>query len=158
FPLTGSKSAGPFSPDGTRVAAVHNDGYIHLWDWKRGFDMGPIGGRSDAGHPRAFSQTGELLALALGNGDIQLWRLSSPAILVRTLTGDGNGISKMHFFAKGSERLVALSESREGGEYYCRMYNIAEQSPPILLHTIAPNTWLLWTQDQCFNVSPNGQF
>jgi WD40 repeat protein len=119
-----------FSPDGSTIAAIMEDGSVQLWDSETGEDRGVLETRmasamnlatyedyNPEGASAAFTPDGSLLAIDTGTGLIVVWDVAT-ASHVATFGGYPDYISDMAFNSDGSQLAVGL---RDGTVFTMRM-------------------------------------
>src|SRR5262249_19608316 len=131
-----------YSPDGSILASVSNDGTVRLWDLPAGRLVRVLQRHHGRLWTGAFSPDGRLLATA---GDGTVIRLWDPATGERlhTLIGHTGRIRSVDFSPDG--RLLA-SGSDDGTT---RLWDIADQAVPRLRLTLLglPHGWAALTPD-----------
>ena len=90
-PLPAADAGGPvvFSPDGSLLAAIGNDGKARLWDVATQRQAGgamSVGGAAAGQDALAFSPDGKILATAGANGRASLWRVATQRMIGQPMT------------------------------------------------------------------------
>ena len=119
-----------FSPDGGRLAAGHDDGFVRLWDWRDQRLLREFQGHRSAVSALAFDADGRRLASAGEDKAIHIWDAN---------TGKNKGDLLGH-----TDRVPALAWHPDGRRLYsagwdttARVWDVERFEPLILLNTHA---------------------
>jgi WD40 repeat protein len=97
-------------PDGQQIATASSDGTVNLWTWASPDRLSSVPYRTLKAHDSEvwgvqFSPDGQWVATAGGDDRLHLWQTDGE--LIRTVEGNGIGLSRMSFSPDG--QLLAVS-------------------------------------------------
>ncbi|MBB6080979.1 NB-ARC domain-containing protein [Streptomyces paradoxus] len=131
-----------FSPDGTRLATVGDNGTVQIWDTATGATQRTLTGHTGGVRVVAFSPDGTRLATVGDNGTVQIWDPTTGATQ-HTLTGHTGGVRVVAFSPDGT-RLATV-----GDDGTVRIWDTATGAT---LHTLTGH--MRWVMALAF--SPDG--